>query len=107
MPRALHGDPVGNARFSDRWVENGSFFRMRTLQLGYTMPQGFLGTQNTRVYVSAQNLLTITPYTGYDPEFTTTIDHWRSRNDLALFQGTDTGDMPQPRVFQIGVSTAF
>jgi TonB-linked SusC/RagA family outer membrane protein len=107
MPRAIAGDPVGNARYSDRWIENGSFFRLRTLQLGYTMPQGFLGTQNTRVYLSAQNLLTITPYSGYDPEFTTTIDHWRSRNDLALFQGTDTGDMPQPRVFQIGVSTAF
>jgi TonB-dependent starch-binding outer membrane protein SusC len=107
MPRAISGDPAGNNRFSDRWLEDGSYFRLRTLQLGFTLPDRFMGTNNTRIYVNAQNLFTITGYSGFDPEFTTTIDHWRSRNDLALFQGTDRGDIPQPRMFQIGLSTSF
>jgi TonB-dependent starch-binding outer membrane protein SusC len=107
MPRAIAGDPAGNNRFSDRWVEDAGFVRLRTLQLGYTLPQGFLGTNNTRIYLSGQNVFTLTGYSGYDPEFTTSIDNWRSRNDLALFQGTDTGDIPQPRIWQIGVRTTF
>jgi TonB-dependent starch-binding outer membrane protein SusC len=107
MPRAIAGDPAGNNRFSDRWVEDAGFFRLRSLQLGFTLPQGMLGTQNTRIYLTGQNLFTMTPYSGFDPEFTTTLDRWRNRNDLALFQGTDSGDIPQPRMFQIGVSTSF
>jgi TonB-dependent starch-binding outer membrane protein SusC len=107
MPRAVAADPLGNARFSDRFIEDASYLRLRTIQLGYTLPDGFLGANNTRVYLSAQNLFTLTGYSGYDPEFTTSVDHWRSRNEMALAAGTDRGNMPQPRIFQFGVSTSF
>ena len=109
MPRAVLGDPNQNDRFSDRWVENGSYFRLKTVQLGYRLPDHLLGVGlgGTRLYVSATNLFVLTPYEGFDPEFTTSIDIWRSRNDNQLAAGTDTGNLPQPRTIQIGVSTAF
>jgi TonB-linked SusC/RagA family outer membrane protein len=106
VPRAVVGDPNNNGRFSERWVEDANYFRLRNLQLGFTLPDGWLGTR-TRLYVAATNLFTITPYDGLDPEFTTSIDFTRSRNDRQRESRTDNGNLPQPRVFQIGVSTAF
>jgi TonB-linked SusC/RagA family outer membrane protein len=106
IPRAIATDPAGNDRFSDRWIEDADYLRLRNLQIGYALPDGLLGA-TTRLYVSATNLFTLTGYKGLDPEFSTAIDFVRSRNDLALEAGTDNGNLPQPRIFQIGVSTSF
>ena len=108
IPRVSTDDPNGNDRpDSQRWVENGNYFRLRNLQVGYTLPDGMLGTKRTRIYVSGTNLFTITPYKGLDPEFTTSIDFTRSRNASQLTSGIDTGNLPLPRMWQIGVSTSF
>ena len=73
LPRVINGDPAGNYRFSSRFVENGAYLKLRTLQLGYTLPAQvyhFLANSvsHCRFYVGASNLFTITKYTGYDPE---------------------------------------
>jgi TonB-dependent starch-binding outer membrane protein SusC len=108
MPRAIVDDPNQNDRLSDRWIEDANFFRLRNLQVGYTLPDGSLrGLNRTRVYVAATNLFTVTPYNGLDPEFTTSVDYTRSRNDQQQQAGTDRGFIPQPRIFQLGVSTSF
>jgi outer membrane receptor protein involved in Fe transport len=114
MPRAIAGDPAQNARLSDRWVEDADFFRLKTLQVGYTLPDNLLGsrTRGTRVYVSATNLFTITPYSGLDPEFgaagaNTAYGNFYAVNGSALQAGTDFGNIPQPRMFQFGLSTSF
>jgi TonB-linked SusC/RagA family outer membrane protein len=110
MPRAIGGDPAGNNRFSDRWVEDSDFLRLKTLQLGYMLPDNLLGTsaRGTRLYVSASNLWTLTDYTGLDPEFTTRGNAFNAANNQSqLGAGTDDGNVPQPRMFQIGVSTTF
>jgi hypothetical protein len=110
MPRAIQGDPAGNNRFSDRWVEDSDFFRLKTLQIGYTLPDNLLGStaRGTRVYLSASNLWTLTDYKGLDPEFTTRGNAFNQANNQSqLGAGTDDGNVPQPRMFQIGVSTSF
>jgi hypothetical protein len=70
MPKATWGDPMGNAAFSDRWIEDGSFFRMKAVTLNYHLP---LKATNLIKYISfyatGNNLLTFTKYLGYDPEF--------------------------------------
>ncbi len=70
MPKATWGDPMGNAAFSDRWIEDGSFFRMKAVTLNYHLP---LKPTNLIKYISfyatGNNLLTFTKYLGYDPEF--------------------------------------
>lgn len=72
MPRAVYGDPYQSTRFSSRFVENASYLRMKTLQLGYSLPKNLIGkmgfAQNIRLYISGINLFTITNYTGLDPE---------------------------------------
>lgn len=110
MPRAILGDPAGNARFSDRWVEDGDYLRLKTLQIGYTLPDDLFGAaiRNTRVYVSATNLWTRTDYSGLDPEFSSRGNAFNAaQNHSQLRAGTDDGNVPQPRMFQIGVSTSF
>jgi TonB-dependent starch-binding outer membrane protein SusC len=107
MPRAVVGDPNQNDRLSDRWIRDAHYFRLRNVQIGYTLPAGLLRLNSTRVYVAATNLFTLTPYQGLDPEFTTSIDHTRSHNERQQQAGTDRGNTPQPRTFQIGVTTSF
>lgn len=108
IPRAFNGDPNDNNRFSDRWVEDRNYIKLRTIQIGYTIRNGFLGIPaNTRVYLAGSNIFTITPYSGLDPEFTTSIDFDSSVMESATQNGSDNGNTPQPRIFQIGVSTSF
>jgi TonB-dependent starch-binding outer membrane protein SusC len=110
MPRALGGDPVGNNRLSDRWIEDAGYLRLKTLQLGVTLPHHLLrGVANdTRVYVSGTNLFTRTNYSGLDPEFTTRGNAFDGANNQSqLSAGTDDGNIPQPRMFQVGISTSF
>ena len=108
IPRAFNGDPNANNRFSDRWVEDRGYFRLRSLQIGYTFRNGFMGIPpSTRIYLAGSNLFTITDYSGLDPEFTTSIDFDSSVMQYATENGTDNGNTPQPRIFQFGVSTSF
>lgn len=71
IPRASVNDPNDNDRVSDRYVEDGSYVRLKNITLGYTFPKGMIkkwGIENLRLYANIQNLLTITGYDGYDPE---------------------------------------
>lgn len=70
-PRNIAGDPSANNRFSNRWVEDGDFFRLQNLQLGYTFNKDFLGkikANNLRAFISFSNVFVITDYSGLDPE---------------------------------------
>ena len=95
IPRALYGDPMGNSRFSDRWIEDGSYLRLKTLNLTYKIPSGLTWLQGLSIWAEATNLFTITKYTGSDPEF--------SVSDNVLYQGIDAGNVAQGRVFTLGM----
>jgi hypothetical protein len=73
MPRAIINDPNGNTRFSDRWVENAGFMRLRNVTFGYTLDRNAISkvgsfAENIRLYVMGSNLFTLTQWTGVDPE---------------------------------------
>jgi hypothetical protein len=85
-----------------RWLEDGSFLRLRSLTLGYTLPKQLtarLGIQNLRVYASGTNLLLFTKYTGLDPESSSSSDQNQP--------GIDLGTPPQPRSLQLGVNVGL
>ncbi|QJD95246.1 SusC/RagA family TonB-linked outer membrane protein [Mucilaginibacter robiniae] len=94
MPKAVYGDPAGNSRFSDRWIENGSYIRLRTVSLMYNVPVKAKTFKYIKIYATGNNLLTFTKYLGYDPEF--------SAGDSPLMQGIDAGFEPQIRTVQLG-----
>ena len=106
VPRAVSGDPNQNSRTSDRFLEDGSYLRIKNLSIGYTIPGDRIGslTNNVisrlRLYVSSQNLLTLTKYTGYDPEI-------GSRFGNLLTNGIDYGQFPQARTFMFGLNLGF
>lgn len=95
VPRAEYGDPAGNSRFSDRWIEDGSYLRLRTISVTYNLPISGKGIKSARIYVTGNNVFTITNYLGYDPEFST--------NGNVFSQGTDIGLEPQFRTIQLGI----
>jgi TonB-linked SusC/RagA family outer membrane protein len=94
-PRAVWGDPMGNARFSDRWIEDGSYIRLKSLSLSYDIPLRLNFIKGLQVYATGSNLLTFTKYLGYDPEF--------SAMQNPLYYGIDMGVTPQPRAVLLGV----
>lgn len=96
IPKATWGDPMGNASFSDRWIEDGSYLRLKTLVLGYDFNVAKMKyIKAVKVYATANNLFTLTNYLGYDPEFSATS---------SLFgQGADIGLTPQFRTLQLGL----
>ncbi|TAH22198.1 MAG: SusC/RagA family TonB-linked outer membrane protein [Cytophagales bacterium] len=106
VPRAVNGDPNQNTRTSDRFLESGSYLRIKNLVFGYAVPSSALDSfakgsiKTARLYFSAQNLLTITKYTGFDPEV-------GSRFNNTLSNGIDYGQFPQARTIMIGVQLGF
>ena len=97
MPRAVFGDPNKNARPSDRFVEDGSYLRIKNVTLGYTIPSSLtsrLALTKARFYVSAQNLVTFTNYTGNDPE-------------LGNASGIDLSVYPQAKTYSVGANLSF
>ncbi|MFD2164406.1 SusC/RagA family TonB-linked outer membrane protein [Paradesertivirga mongoliensis] len=98
-PRAALGDPAMNSRFSDRWIEDGSYLRMRNLALAYNFRIKSEYFKTLRVYGSADNLVTFSKYLGYDPEFSATTS--------VFHQGIDVGVEPQFRTIQIGVKVGL
>ena len=95
MPRASYGDPKGNNRFSDRWIEDGSYIRLKDITLSYNVPVKASWLQGLTVWCAGTNLLTFSKYLGSDPEF--------SFSNNVLYQGIDNGLLGQSRSFQLGV----
>lgn len=95
VPRISYGDPMGNSRFSDRWIEDGSYLRLKTLRLSYKVPVASDWLQGLSVWAEANNLLTFTHYLGSDPEF--------SVNNSVLYQGIDAGNVAMGRAFTVGM----
>ncbi|MEZ0487907.1 SusC/RagA family TonB-linked outer membrane protein [Fibrella aquatica] len=95
VPKATLGDPMGNARFSNRWIEDGSYIRLRTVAASYNFPINRTVLKYLTLYASANNLLTFTKYLGYDPEFNAT-------NSL-FGQGVDNTLEPIQKSVQIGI----
>jgi hypothetical protein len=103
LPRVVNGDPNGNySKFTDIYLENGNFFKLRTMQLGYTFNRNMTkkwGMQRLRVYVLAENLFTISKYSGYDPEIGVSPDSGGG----AQF-GIDRGFYVPARGFLVGLN---
>lgn len=100
-PRLTWDDPNRNTRAeSDRYLENGSYLRLRSIQLGYTFPQTWFkgAIQHARVYINAENLFTITSYSGYSPDVNA---------DNANYRGFDNFIYPTNRTFMLGLNVTF
>ncbi len=95
IPRAVYGDPMGNARFSDRWIEDGSYLRLKTVSVSYRVPVSLSWLQGLSVWAEANNLLTLTHYLGSDPE--------SSVANAVLYQGIDAGNVALGRTFTLGM----
>ncbi|WP_083206649.1 MULTISPECIES: SusC/RagA family TonB-linked outer membrane protein [unclassified Chryseobacterium] len=95
MPRAIFGDPNQNSRVSDRYIEDGSYIKLKNINLSYTLPKGIFGEnlKLVKIFVSAQNLLTWTKYSGFDPE--------------VPVNGIDNGTYPISRTVSLGLNVAF
>jgi TonB-linked SusC/RagA family outer membrane protein len=96
MPRAVYGDPNNNNRASSRYIEDGSYIRVKNVTLSYNIPNNLFGKKvfdNARIYVSGQNLFTFTKYTGFDPEVST--------------NGIDNNIYPVTRIVSLGLNVGF
>jgi TonB-linked SusC/RagA family outer membrane protein len=95
IPKAVYNDPQGNNVFSDRWVEDGSYLRLKNIRLAYQIPFNFPYLQEITVWAAAENLWTGTKYLGSDPE--------SSVNNMVLGQGIDAGLTPLNRSYYLGL----
>jgi len=95
VPRATFQDPMGNARFSNRWIEDGSYLKLKTVTLSYTLPMNTTFLQGLQFWVQANNVLALSRYLGTDPEFAMT--------GSVIGQGIDMGCLPQSRSLVAGV----
>lgn len=96
-PRASFGDSHKNNRFSDRWIEDGSFFKLKSLSLAYDFNLKSEFITGLTVYGTCENVFTLTNYSGYDPEIATS-----SSNNI-LYQGVDAFTTPTTRTFFVGL----
>lgn len=107
-PRIIYDDPNNNSRISSRYVENGSYMRMRNIQIGYSLPKSVLSrmkVENLRFYIAAQNLLTFTSYHGLDPEMG--VGQSEGNSDTNYDLGIDRGMYPQPKTLMVGLNLSF
>ncbi len=95
IPQAVYGDPMGNSRFSDRWIEDGSYLKFKNITLSYKVPVYNEYIQGITVWAAANNLFTLTNYLGSDPEV--------SCGNGILMQGIDAGYLSAGRSFHLGV----
>ena len=96
MPRAVYGDPNGNNRISDRYVESGSYLRLKNISLSYNLPATWLralSLSSARLIFSCENVATITGYSGFDPE--------------VGVNGIDLSNYPISRTFNFGINLNF
>lgn len=96
QPKAYYGDPMGNNRFSDRWIEDGSYIRLKTLSVSYPFPIKSNFIDGFTLWASANNLVTFTKYLGVDPEF--------SPGNSIYYQGVDAGLLSSSKSFFLGVN---
>ena len=110
IPRAISGDPNQNARPSTRFLEDGSYLRLKNVVLGYNFSSGSLrswtggAVSSFRIYVSAQNILTFTKYSGFDPEVG---NRTPTGDNVALTNGIDFAVYPQPKSYLLGLQVNF
>jgi len=107
FPRNSSKSIQSNRWFSNTYIEDGSFLRLRNLQIGYTMPvkiMNKIGASAARVYVAGQNLFTITNYSGYDPEVGNSRGTGSGNVGVA---GVDYGRYPTARMFTVGLTAQF
>ena len=100
-PRVTFVDSNNNRRASDRYIEDGSYLRIKNIQLGYSFPESInetIGSEDIRAYFQVKNALTLTNYSGYDPEIST---------GGVLDTGIDRGTYPQPRIWSLGLNIKF
>ena len=95
VPQITFQDPMGNSRFSDRWIEDGSYLRLKTVTLSYDLPMNNEYIQGFQFWIQANNLFTLTKYMGSDPEFTMTSN--------VIGQGIDVGQLSQSRSIVAGI----
>lgn len=95
IPQAVYGDPMGNSRFSDRWIEDGSYLRLKNVTVSYQLPISDEYFRGLTIWAAANNLFTLTKYLGSDPEV--------SCGNGSLLQGIDAGFTPAGRSFTLGV----
>ncbi|MBN2165468.1 MAG: SusC/RagA family TonB-linked outer membrane protein [Marinilabiliaceae bacterium] len=95
QPRSVYGDPMCNSRFSDRWIEDGSYLKIKNVTLSYEIPIKNNYIRGLNVWATVSNLVTFTNYLGHDPEF--------SAGNSVLTQGVDAGFMPLTRSYYLGV----
>ena len=111
MPRAIIGDPNQNRKLSDRYIEDGSYLRLKAITLGYTFPRQLLNKfaiEHLRIYAGAKNLLTITSYQGFDPE----VGDQDKNSGKNLTRGVDGMTLwdptfPNSREFYVGLQLTF
>lgn len=84
VPKATYNDPMGNSRFSNRWIEDGSYLRLRQISVEYGIPVNKKIIKYVRLYGTANNLFTISKYLGYDPEFAQSADVYHQGIDVTL-----------------------
>jgi len=95
QPRISYGDPAGNSRFSDRWIEDGSYIKLKKILIDYKLPLKNNIVRGINIWISLNNLFTLTKYLGPDPEVSV-------GNDF-LIQGIDAGLLPSSRSFNLGI----
>ena len=95
IPHAVYGDPMGNARFSDRWIEDGSYIRLKNVSLSYELPIKSEIISSCTFFATGDNLLTFTRYKGLDPEF--------ALGQSPLYNGIDAMLIPAARTLSLGV----
>ncbi len=95
IPQATYQDPMGNSRFSDRWIEDGSYLKLKNVTLSYRVPVQNEYLQGITIWAAANNLFTLSKYLGRDPEV--------SCQNGVLYQGIDAGYLTSGRSFHLGV----
>ena len=99
VPRAVYNDPMGNSRFSDRWIEDGSFLKLKDIRLSFEIPTKISEIEKLTCWIATSNLYTWTKYLGPDPEV--------SMNASVLCQGIDNALLPSSRSIYVGIKLNF
>lgn len=99
VPGTLYGDPSGNRLPSSQYIEDGSYFKLKSLTLSYNISERISFMRNLQVYLTACNLFTITKYLGWDPEVTV--------GNSVFTRGYDFGNCPQSRMFMLGIKVGL
>jgi len=103
VPRAITNDPNNNMRMSSRYIEDGSYLRIKNISLGYNFDKNKLESlhlESLRIYANIQNLYTLTNYTGFDPEV-------GASTTSPNVYGSDNGRYPSPQVYTFGINLSF